>query len=352
MDNRCEDEQRIAIPNSNESAREIFQQGKAYYDGNPNSNTKELFSLDSGVLRIFGNQKKTQGMGKRFGMIYDHPVRNVTTLIIEEGVEEIDKHAFASYVNLTSVDLPNTLKIIGGSSFAMCTSLKELHIPESVEVIDYYAFQNCIALQNVSLPKHMKTLHGSAFFEDSALRAVNLPEGLTVIENGTFQACTSLETVTIPEGVKTIEEFAFAGSGIKSLRLPKSLETVQDMAFANTPKLNALTIGSPHTKFSSICCVNSNIKLMGDGFNIPGEKRTGRLIAFWVVIALGAILSIGALFELAIIAVIAAAIYRKKKSLPWGLFSGDLWEYLWNAVFYRKLEDRIHIYSSKYDNVQ
>ena len=33
MDNRCEDEQRIAIPNSNESAREIFQQGKAYYDG-------------------------------------------------------------------------------------------------------------------------------------------------------------------------------------------------------------------------------------------------------------------------------------------------------------------------------
>ena len=352
MDNRCEDEQRIAIPNSNESAREIFQQGKAYYDGNPNSNTKELFSLDSGVLRIFGNQKKTQGMGKRFGTIYDHPVRNVTTLIIEEGVEEIDEWAFANYVNLTSVDLPNTLKKIGGSSFDMCTSLKELHIPESVEVIDYCAFQNCIALQNVSLPKHMKTLHGSAFFKDSALRAVNLPEGLTVIENGTFQDCTSLETVTIPEGVKTIEEFAFAGSGIKSLRLPKSLETVQDMAFANTPKLNALTIGSPHTKFSSICCVNSNIKLMGDGFNIPGEKRTGRLIAFWVVIALGAILSIGALFELAIIAVIAAAIYRKKKSLPWGLFSGDLWKYLWNAVFYRKLEDRIHFYSSKYDKVQ
>lgn len=64
MDNRCEDEQRIAIPNSNESAREIFQQGKAYYDGNPNSNTKELFSLDSGVLRIFGNQKKDPRNGQ------------------------------------------------------------------------------------------------------------------------------------------------------------------------------------------------------------------------------------------------------------------------------------------------
>ena len=245
MDNRCEDEQRIAIPNSNESAREIFQQGKAYYDGNPNSNTKELFSLDSGVLRIFGNQKKTQGMGKRVGMIYDHPVRNVTTLIIEEGVEEIDEWAFANYVNLTSVDLPNTLKIIGGSSFNTCTSLKELHIPESVEVIDYCAFQDCIALQNVSLPKHMKTLHGSAFFKDSALRAVNLPEGLTVIENGTFQDCTSIETVTIPEGVKTIEEFAFAGSGIKSLRLPKSLETVQDMAFANTPQTQRINYWKP-----------------------------------------------------------------------------------------------------------
>lgn len=53
---------------------------------------------------------------------------------------------FIACMNLTSINLPSTLKIIGKSSFDNCTALPSITIPVGVTTIGTRAFCNCMAL--------------------------------------------------------------------------------------------------------------------------------------------------------------------------------------------------------------
>jgi hypothetical protein len=67
---------------------------------------------------------------------------------VHEGlpVTEIEDSGFASYKNLTSITIPDTVRSIGNNAFFNCGSLTSVIMPNSVTRINNLAFSNCGSL--------------------------------------------------------------------------------------------------------------------------------------------------------------------------------------------------------------
>ncbi len=74
--------------------------------------------------------------------------KDIKTVIINEGVTEINDYAFYSCGSIKEVIIHDGLTKIGFSSFESC-GLTTITIPDSVTEIDNYAFYSCYKLRNV-----------------------------------------------------------------------------------------------------------------------------------------------------------------------------------------------------------
>jgi hypothetical protein len=146
--------------------------------------------------------------------------KSITTVIIESGATNIARRAFEDFKNLTSITIPNTVKIIGYKAFRG-TNIKTLDIPRSVAKIDSYAFY-CDNLVSINVDKD-----NSAFTSENGVlfnkiktilirypsaktnEAYIIPNTVLTIEDGAFAFSKNLKTVTIPESVKHIGSRAF-----------------------------------------------------------------------------------------------------------------------------------------------
>lgn len=94
-------------------------------------------------------------------------------LLIEEGVTAIGERVFENG-EMQEVEFPNTLKLIGFSSFAHCKNLRTLEIPEGVLGIGNEAFYGCEKLEEVSIPTTVERIE-NAFHGCPNLRKVRAP---------------------------------------------------------------------------------------------------------------------------------------------------------------------------------
>ena len=72
--------------------------------------------------------------------------KNITSVVIPEGVTSIDNWAFQGCESLTRVVIPEGVTSIGESAFEGCSSLTSVVIPEGVTSIGDDAFQGCESL--------------------------------------------------------------------------------------------------------------------------------------------------------------------------------------------------------------
>lgn len=73
----------------------------------------------------------------------------ITSIVLPEGVKEINFSAFARCKNLESLTLPSTIESIVNSAFSGCSNLKELVIPESLTSVEFGMlddFRGCSSL--------------------------------------------------------------------------------------------------------------------------------------------------------------------------------------------------------------
>ena len=94
------------------------------------------WTLDGTVLTISGNGK----MGSYDGSNGAPWGRNITEVIIKEGVTSIGGYAFKGCTGLASVTIPDSVTRIGYSAFYGCTGLTSVTIPDSVTSIGSGAF--------------------------------------------------------------------------------------------------------------------------------------------------------------------------------------------------------------------
>ena len=94
-------------------------------------------------------------------------------------------------------------------AFYGCADLKSVEIPETVTLIGEGAFQDCMRLESLNLPSKIKMIYPYTFDGCTNLKGVTIPAGVTYIGMEAFADCESFESIVIPASVTKIEKFAF-----------------------------------------------------------------------------------------------------------------------------------------------
>ena len=175
------------------------------------------------------------------------------SIIIPEGVTEIEDYAFSDCTSLKSIVIPESVTQIGDDVFSDCTSLKSINIPEGVTQLGGGLFRGCRSLKSINIPEGVTQIGECAFSGCTSLKSVVIPESVTQIGDDVFSGCTSLKSINIPEGVTQIGECAFSGcTSLKSVVIPESVTQIGFNAFHNTSIVQMT--GAMLESFKTKCC--------------------------------------------------------------------------------------------------
>lgn len=122
------------------------------------------------------------------------------SLIIGEGVEEIDDFAFSECKNLQSARIAGTVKRIRANAFQNCQALELIILEEGIEAIENWAFLDCVNLKQITIPGSVKTI-GNTAFNGCPLEKVILSEGIKNVPDGMFE---HVGWVEIPKSIEHI----------------------------------------------------------------------------------------------------------------------------------------------------
>lgn len=163
-----------------------------------NELTKTLTISGSGAMPNYTNQNKTPWFDYR---------ANIEHIQVKEGVTEIGKYSFYSFVSCTDVSLPSSLTKLNKYAFSYA-GISEIKLPESLTFIDNYAFSNS-ALQSLSIPSAVTEIGMYAFENCSYLTDIAFQEdSLCILRSYAFCNCKNLTSITIPSKV-TMEGYSF-----------------------------------------------------------------------------------------------------------------------------------------------
>jgi hypothetical protein len=206
---------------------------------------------------------------------------NLNSLELPDSIEIIGKGAFDSNPSLTAVYLPKSLKTLHDSAFQNCTKLAHVWIPNEITLIDGNVFANTnldvievegdnanprykvlngclIDLQSKTLIKGtnnstipegvVTTISQNAFAEQSRITSIIVPEGIREIPSYFARNCSELDYIELPDTVTMIDSQAFyqctslckSSDGI--LVLPDSIESISSFSFGSCTELVDLTL--------------------------------------------------------------------------------------------------------------
>lgn len=212
------------------------------------SKTGECFyELDGTTLRIYGN-------GKMGDYTYNFPApwgKNITSLTIENGVQNVGSYAFTGCKQITEVILPGSVTELGEYAFMYCDKLESVNIPDDVNVITKGVFDGCASLDGVELH-----------------------EGITEIQNLAFSGCDSISSIVLPESLQTIGDQAFYGcKSLSEFDVPKNVTHIGYNILGGENSLSSITVDPKNTVYDSRDNCNAIIET-GTNTLIRGCKNT------------------------------------------------------------------------------
>lgn len=121
-----------------------------------------------------------------------------TAITFKDGCTKIAHKALLSNTDVEKVNIPASVKAIGGAAFAGCTNLSQVNFAANAQIED---------------------LDWRAFYDCTALTSIRIPDSVTRIGNDTFSGCTSLATIDISKksNLTQIEYGAFGYYPCKGL---------------------------------------------------------------------------------------------------------------------------------------
>ncbi len=170
---------------------------------------------------------------------------NLTSIEIPSSVKVIEEWAFGICDSLESVVIPNNVTTIGNSAFYKCTELANIEIPDSVKVIEGWAFYKCTSLTEIIIPNSVTTIGESAFYKCTSLINIKLSDNIQIINEWLLSGCTSLKTVEIPSGVTALGQCAFYEcTALTEIVIPNKVTSIGDWAFTDCESLTKIVIPS------------------------------------------------------------------------------------------------------------
>lgn len=217
------------------------------------------------TLRISGSGKVVGNYDYRNNLAqYKNQTKKI---ILEEGITEIGKQAFAEFYNLSEIEFPSTLTKIDEAAFFGCKELISVTLPTSLKILDTGAFANCTSLVNATIPSKL-TIIGDYAFQRCAIKEVTIPATVKSFSELAFFQCTALQKIQvasghpsysasngvlfdknktklilypvakqtasyqIPSTVKEIGQNAFNHAKVDKIVIPKSVTKINEGAFA------------------------------------------------------------------------------------------------------------------------
>ena len=164
----------------------------------------------------------------------------VTSVVIPEGVETINKYAFYNCTALRNVTLPTTCKQIGEHAFEDCVILENVNF-DNVKIVSDYAFNNCKSLSCEEIGgAKTSEIYTVGAFGLAGTRFSNLTlTRLARIGESAFANCSKLTTVELGSSTR-ISAKMFENSGLTSITV--YADSIDDNAFAGSKNLKSVVI--------------------------------------------------------------------------------------------------------------
>lgn len=233
----------------------------------------------------------------------DSSLPKIVSLEFEENsvCERIGAYAFFKAYGLVTVNIPESVAVIGREAFANCTNLTKINIPQALKTLEHGIFYNCSALQElyynansiedltsssnnklsniggngsgikVVIGKNVAKIPAYLFSSISKITSVDFEEGgvCTSIGDGAFSNCKGLTTITLFETVENIGERAFEGcTGVETVVLPEALTAIFDYTFYNCSKLGSIDIPESVTSIGASAFSNTSLKTVTIGESV------------------------------------------------------------------------------------
>ncbi len=174
----------------------------------------------------------------------------------------IDDYALEDCANLTSIDIPNSVRIIGDSAFKGCKSLMSIEIPNSVRTISYFAFRDCDGLTDITIPQSVMFILHHAFHGCDNLTSIKVDKDNpkfdsrdncnAIIATETNELISGCKTTVIPSSVTSIGTGAFADcGGLTDITIPSSVTSISGNVFWGCDNLTSIKVDKDNPKFDS-----------------------------------------------------------------------------------------------------
>lgn len=158
----------------------------------------------------------------------------------------IGTRAFEYCSALTSINIPNTVRIIDTEAFYWCSKLKTLTFAKHCPLISLgdRAFQVC-NLVELNLPDMLTSIGDQCFSNGYAITKANIPNRLKTIGSKAFQHCTSLVSFTLDANKSQLESLGgsvfYNCASLRNFTFPATVGAVGGATFLNCDKLETVT---------------------------------------------------------------------------------------------------------------
>lgn len=170
---------------------------------------------------------------------------NLTTF--EGGLDKVTTtylSSFAGCSSLKNVPSVSRLATIGQSTFENCTDLQSIQslIDSQLTSIRDKAFYNCISLSSIPSIGTLKEIRSSAFISCTNLLNIQKMDNLSFINNSSFRDCINLLDIYSIPNLTSIGTSAFANCiELSTISQMDSLIYINDYAFASCTSLSTLS---------------------------------------------------------------------------------------------------------------
>ncbi|HEY3854257.1 MAG TPA: leucine-rich repeat domain-containing protein [Verrucomicrobiae bacterium] len=204
----------------------------------------------------------------------------ITSVWIPYGVTNIGHSAFNSSLNLTNIEIPDSVTTIGDSAF-LGAGLTSLIVPSSVTNMGDAAFGGLGDLTNLTLEYGISDIQ-SGSFSGFALTSVTIPSSVTNIGSGAFSPCDYLTSIFFKGNAPTVDSTVFRSWAFFGLRNPVVSNYYSATAYylpgttgwsefsSNT--LMAAMEGSPTNEFIPTVLWSPTIQVAGTNFGVQNGQ--------------------------------------------------------------------------------
>ena len=137
----------------------------------------------------------------------------------------------ATTVDLTNVVSGNSIVAIGSSAFYNNDKISTVILPDTVKVIEKYAFYDCDSLSKVSFSGENPQLE--------------------TISEGAFDCCAVLSDFEFPDTLSTIGSSAFYGAAFSKIVIPENVLSIGSDAFCRCYSLQEVEVKNANVAFVS-----------------------------------------------------------------------------------------------------